>query len=77
MTPAKPHILGIPGSLRQVSYSSAVLRGLQKTVQERTDIDVFTLEAVPSYDADLDTRRRDPSDGRPSRAHLASLHAII
>jgi NAD(P)H-dependent FMN reductase len=34
MTPTKPHILGIPGSLRQATYSRAVLRGLQEIARE-------------------------------------------
>ena len=34
MTSTKPHILGIPGSLRQATYSRAVLRGLQEIARE-------------------------------------------
>jgi hypothetical protein len=34
MTSMKPHILGIPGSLRQATYSRAVLRGLQEIARE-------------------------------------------
>jgi chromate reductase len=54
MTPTKPHILGISGSLRQGAYSCAVLRGLQESVRERARIDVFSLQTVPLYNADLD-----------------------
>jgi chromate reductase len=54
MTAKKPHILGIPGSLRRESYSSAVLRGLQEAAGTRARVDVFSLEKVPMYNADLD-----------------------
>jgi chromate reductase len=50
----KPHILGIGGSLRRGSYSGAVLRGLQETASDRAHIEVFSLETVPLYNADLD-----------------------
>jgi chromate reductase, NAD(P)H dehydrogenase (quinone) len=58
MTSRKPHILGVSGSLRRRSYSSAVLRGLQEMARERAHIDVFSLEAVPLYNADLDGEQK-------------------
>jgi chromate reductase len=54
MNVKKPHILGIAGSLRRGSYSGAVLRGLKEIASERAHIEVFSLEAVPLYNADLD-----------------------
>ena len=60
MTTKKPHILGIPGSLRRGSHSSAVLRGLQEVASEWARIEVFSLETVPMYNADLD------SDDKPA-----------
>jgi chromate reductase len=54
MTAKKPHILGIPGSLRRGSHSSAILRGLQEAASERARVDVFSLEKVPMYNADID-----------------------
>jgi chromate reductase len=61
MTPAKLHILCIPGSLRNSSHSSAVLRGLQEVASDRARIDVFSLEAVPLYNADLDGEQKPPA----------------
>ena len=57
MTDVQPHILAIPGSLRRESYSGAVLRGLQAAASDRAGIEVFTLENVPLYNADLDGDR--------------------
>ena len=50
----KPHILGIAGSLRRESYALAVLRGLQHAAADRADLEIFSLQAVPLYNADLD-----------------------
>jgi chromate reductase len=50
----KPHILCIPGSLRRGSYSGAVLRGLQEIASDRAHIEIFPLDTVPLYNADLD-----------------------
>ena len=61
MTPTKPHILCIPGSLRHSSYSGAVLRGLQEVASDRARIAVFSLEAVPLYNADLDGEQKPPA----------------
>jgi chromate reductase, NAD(P)H dehydrogenase (quinone) len=58
MTPTKPHILSILGSLRRHSNSSAVLRGLQEVASDRARIEVFSLDAVPLYNADLDGEQK-------------------
>jgi chromate reductase len=54
MSIRKPHVLGIPGSLRRSSYSGAVLRGLQEIANDRAHIDIFLLDSIPLYNADLD-----------------------
>ncbi len=54
MSNSQPRILGIAGSLRQGSYSGAVLRGLQESAVDRARIDAFSLAPVPLYNADLD-----------------------
>ena len=61
MTSTKPHILAILGSLRRHSNSRAVLRGLQEVVSDRARIEVFSLEAVPLYNADLDGEQKPPA----------------
>ncbi len=54
MSNTQPRILGIAGSLRQGSYSGAVLRGLQESAVDRAHIESFSLAPVPMYNADLD-----------------------
>lgn len=58
MTDPRAHILGIPGSLRRGSYAVAVLRGLEEVARQRARIDLFTLEWIPLYNADLDGERK-------------------
>ena len=52
---SKPRLLGLSGSLRQGSYSTAVLRGLRDAAADRADIVIHALDAVPLYNQDLDT----------------------
>jgi chromate reductase len=40
--------------LRRESYSLAICRGLQHAVGDKAQVDTFTLENVPLYNADLD-----------------------
>lgn len=54
MSSRHPNLLGIAGSLRRGSYSAAVLRGLQESAKDRAHIDIFPLDTIPLYNADLD-----------------------
>lgn len=51
----RPRLLGISGSLRAGSFSTAVLEGLQAELAGKSDLTVFRLNGVPLYDQDLDT----------------------
>ena len=53
MTIAK--ILGISGSLRQASFSTAVLRGLADHIADIADLTIHCLGDIPLYNQDLDT----------------------
>jgi chromate reductase, NAD(P)H dehydrogenase (quinone) len=61
MASTKAHVLCIAGSLRRSSNSSAVLRGLQEVAGDKAHIEVFSLEAVPLYNADLDGEQKPPA----------------
>src|SRR5580658_1348121 len=61
MNVKKPHILGIPGSLRRGSYSGAVLRGLQEIAADHARIELFLLDPVPLYNADFDGEEKPPA----------------
>jgi chromate reductase len=47
-------LLGLSGSLRRASYSTAVLRGLQDTLGLRAALDIFPLHEIPLYNEDDD-----------------------
>jgi len=47
-------LLGLSGSLRRASNSTAVLRGLQDALGLRAALDIFPLHAIPLYNEDDD-----------------------
>ena len=47
-------LLGLSGSLRRASNSTAVLRGLQDTLTPKARLDIFSLHGVPLYNEDED-----------------------
>ena len=47
------HILGISGSLRKVSYNSALLRAASELVPDSVSIQIFNLSSLPLYNDDL------------------------
>ena len=49
-----PRLLGISGSLRQASNSTAVLRAMAPLLEDRASLEVSLLHDVPPYNADLD-----------------------
>lgn len=48
-------LLGISGSLRRQSFSTAILTSLRDELGDKAALDVFTLNDVPLYDQDADT----------------------
>lgn len=53
--PDRPRILGISGSLRKESFSTAILRTAGKVIAEEADFGLLPLGDVPLYNQDLDT----------------------
>ena len=47
-------LLGLSGSLRRASNSTAVLRGLRDALGLRAALDIFPLHAIPLYNEDDD-----------------------
>lgn len=62
-------LLGISGSLRRASFSTAILNSLSESLGDKAELRVFTLNDVPLYDQDADT------DTPP--AAVAALRAAI
>ena len=50
----KLRLLGLSGSLRRASNSTAVLRGLQDALAPKARLDIFSLHGVPLYNEDED-----------------------
>jgi len=65
----KPRLLGISGSLRKASYTSAILVALADTVQAHAALTIFPLNDVPLYNQETDTNTPPPS--------VAALRAAI
>lgn len=58
----RPRLLGLSGSLRAASSSSALLRTLAARLSDRPDVAIGDIGALPHYDAD--------QDGGPATAAL-------
>lgn len=51
----RPRILGISGSLRKASFSTAILRSAGKLLDGEAQFDLVAMDDVPLYNQDLDT----------------------
>jgi chromate reductase, NAD(P)H dehydrogenase (quinone) len=54
-------LLGLPGSLRRASNSTAVLRGLQDSLASKASLNIFPLHGLPLYNQDDDTEHAPES----------------
>ena len=61
-------LLGLSGSLRRASNSTAVLRGLRDALGLRAALDIFPLHAIPLYNEDDDAGHRGGDGGEARRA---------
>jgi chromate reductase, NAD(P)H dehydrogenase (quinone) len=69
-------LLGLSGSLRRASNSTAVLRGLQDELGLRAAPDIFPLHAIPLYNEDDDAEHA-PESVRALRSAIEASDAII
>ncbi len=69
-------LLGLSGSLRRASNSTAVLRGLRDALGLRAALDIFPLHAIPLYDEDDDTEHR-PELVRALRSAIDGSDGVI
>lgn len=72
----RPKILGISGSLRAGSYSTALLEALKTALADRADFTVFRLNDVPMYNQDEDTQT-PPAGAAALRQAIAEADAVI
>src|SRR5690606_36730345 len=73
---AKPRLLGISGSLRRDSFSTVILRTLQKALMPATELVLHPLNDVPLYNQDEDTQT-PPDSVRALRQAIANSDGLI
>jgi chromate reductase, NAD(P)H dehydrogenase (quinone) len=69
-------LLGLSGSLRRASNSTAVLRGLQDALRLRAELDIFPLHAIPLYNEDDDAGHA-PESVRALRSAIEASDGVI
>jgi len=62
-------LLGLSGSLRRASNSTAVLRGLQDALAPKARLDIFSLHGLPLYNEDEDGEHAPQFGARPAFGH--------
>src|SRR5882762_3589087 len=69
-------LLGVSGSLRRASNSTAVLRGLQDALPPKAAPDIFSLHGLPLYNED-DDGERAPEWVRALRSAIETSDGVI
>jgi chromate reductase len=69
-------VLGIAGSLRAGSYNRALLRAAQELAPEGMTITTFKLDAIPSYNADVEAQGF-PAPVVAFKAAIAEADALL
>jgi chromate reductase len=69
-------LLGLSGSLRRASNSTAVLRGLQASLAPKAALDIFPLHAIPLYNEE-DDGEHAPEAVRALRSAIGSGDGVV
>jgi chromate reductase, NAD(P)H dehydrogenase (quinone) len=69
-------LLGLSGSLRRASNSTAVLRGLQDSLARGALLDIFPLHGLPLYNEDDDAEHA-PESVRALRSAIEAADGVI
>jgi chromate reductase, NAD(P)H dehydrogenase (quinone) len=69
-------LLGLSGSLRRASNSTAVLHGLQDALAPKAALDIFPLHGMPLYNED-DDGEHAPEQVRALRSAIATSDGVI
>src|SRR6201989_893328 len=72
----KLRLLGLSGSLRRGSNSTAVLRGLQDALAPRVALNIFSLHGIPLYNEDDDAEHA-PESVRALRSAIETSDGVI
>jgi chromate reductase len=68
-------ILGIAGSLRRGSYNQAALRAARLLAPENTEIDIFQLDGIPTFNQD--DEKPPPSSVVELKKRIRSADAVL
>jgi chromate reductase len=71
------HLLGIPGSLRRGSYNRSLLEAASELAPRGTRIDIFDLDDIPLYNADLDADDIRPFEVTRLKDAIADADALL
>ena len=69
-------VLGVSGSLRAVSYNSALLRAAIELAPETMTVEIFGLDGLPLYNEDLE-KQGDPERVTAWKAAIAAADALL
>ena len=69
-------LLGLSGSLRRSSYSTAVLRGLRDALASKAVLGIFPLHGLPLYNEDDDAKHA-PESVRALRSAIEACDGVI
>jgi chromate reductase, NAD(P)H dehydrogenase (quinone) len=72
----QPRLLGLSGSLRRASNSTAVLRGLEDALATRAALNIFPLHALPLCNED-DDGEHAPESVRALRSAIEASDGVI
>jgi chromate reductase, NAD(P)H dehydrogenase (quinone) len=72
----QPRLLGLSGSLRRASNSTAVLRGLHDALAPRAALSIFALHGIPLYNED-DDGEHAPESVRALRSAIETSDGLI
>jgi chromate reductase, NAD(P)H dehydrogenase (quinone) len=70
-------ILGIPGSLRRASYNRALLDAARELAPHGMTIDIFELDDIPLYNADLDVDGVRPFEVERFKEEIARADGLL
>ncbi len=70
------HLVGISGSLRKVSYNTALLKAAQELLPENVTIEIAEIGNLPLYNSDIDGELR-PQSVNDFRNILAKADAFL
>lgn len=74
---ASPKLLGMSGSLREKSFSAAILRTVKDKVSDRADLEIFPLHDLPLYNEDLDQDGKRPESVEKFKAAVGNAAGLF